>query len=185
MCHFEPCHALCTDSLKAPQSTITNPGAPIPPLTPLSPPPPLANQHVPEPCNRWLQGSPGVSWGWGGGWLRLGRGTGVFGIVVTWPDCLSVCRWMSSMWPCGPRAPPPTLYSPKVRALIAGQEARDGGIQWSSRTIPPKISVLGLLSTPSHLLWKSAVLSRGGGEWPKQTQGTRRDWWTWAARNHD
>lgn len=138
---------------------------------PTLPPPPLANQHVPEPCNRWLQGSPGVSWGWGGGWLRLGRGTGVFGIVVTWPDCLSVCRWMSSMWPCGPRAPPPTLYSPKVRALIAGQEARDGGIQWSSRTIPPKISVLGLLSTPSHLLWKSAVLSRGGGGMAKANTG--------------
>lgn len=91
-----------------------------------------------------------------GGWLRLDRGTGVFGIVVTWPVCLSVCRWMSSMWPCGLQSPPPTLYSPKVRALIAGQEARMEGFCGHPRPNP-------LLSTPSHLLWKSAALSCGGG----------------------
>lgn len=78
--------------------------------------------------------------GQGGGWLRLGRGTGVFEIVVTWPVCLSVCRWMSSMWPVTP-PPPPTLSSPEVRALIAGQEARMEGFSGHPRPTPKNLHV--------------------------------------------
>lgn len=43
-----------------PITTTRSPSSsPAPPITPLPP----ANQHIPEPSNRWLQGSPEVSWG--------------------------------------------------------------------------------------------------------------------------
>lgn len=68
------------------------------------------------------------------------------------------------MWPCGPPPPPPTLYSLKVRALIAGQEARDGGIQWSSQTIPPKNLRVGLTQHPlAPALEKCSVKPWRGG----------------------
>lgn len=134
-CHFEPRHALCTNSLKALQSPLNNPGAPIPYQAPSLTPLPPANQHIPEPCNRWLQGSAGVSWGREGGWLRLDQGTGVFEIVVTWPVGLSVCRWMSSMWP---QIPFPHPVFSQSQGFDCRSRSGDGRIQWSSQINPQK-----------------------------------------------
>lgn len=106
-------HARSAHSLKARCSWIRTPwsypGTSTPrPLPPQPTPPPGPINTSRSPVTDGCRGQQGLAGGRKGGWLRLGRGVGAFGIVVTWPVCLSVCRWMRSMWP-----PRPTLYSPK------------------------------------------------------------------------
>lgn len=105
---------------------------------------PLTNQHIPEPCNRWLQGSARARWGRKGGLLRLGWGTGVLEIVVTRPVFLSACRWMSSMWAAAP-SPRPALSQSQGFDCRSGSQ--DGGIPWSSQTNPQE-SVHSAYSAP-------------------------------------
>lgn len=131
----ESFHARSTHSLKARCSWIR---------TPWSYPgtPPSAHSTTPGPINTsrspvtdGCRGQQGLAGGRKGGWLRLGRGVGAFGIVVTWPVCLSVCRWMRSMWPTTPPpfSPPSTLRS---QGFDCRSRSLDGGIQGSSRTNP-------------------------------------------------
>lgn len=130
---------------------------------PPSPVPPPGGQSTQPraPVTDGGQGSAGVSGGQEGARLGSSRGAGVFGIVVTWPVCLSVCVQVDEEH-VAPLPPPPT-----TSCLSQGFDCRSrglaGGIPWSSWSNPGESSCLVLLSTPMHLLWKCAALSRGGG----------------------
>lgn len=126
-------------------STSDAPPNPPPPSSP-PPEPPGQSTHPGARVTDGRRGSAGVSWGLEGARLRSGRGAGVFGIVVTWPVCLSVCqsvcRWMRSMWPRNPH------LLPKVRALIAGQEAWMRGFSGHPRPIPKNLRVSAYSAPP-------------------------------------
>lgn len=103
-----PFHAFPLQKLGRCRRALVHERAPGPtPHIPLHPQEPINTSQSPVTDGR--QGSAGVSRGQEGARLGLGRGAGVFGIVVTWPVCLSVCRWMRSMWP------PPPLTHPCAR----------------------------------------------------------------------
>lgn len=135
----ESFHARSTHSLKARCSWIRTPWSypSTHPPQPTPPPGPINTSR--SPVTDGCRGQQGLAGGRKGGWLRLGRGVGAFGIVVTRPVCLSVCRWMRSMWPATPPTPHPLLS--EVRALIAGQEAWMEGLRGHPGPIPKNLRV--------------------------------------------
>lgn len=172
-----PFHAFPLQKLGRCRRALVHERAPGPtPHIPLHPQEPINTSQSPVTDGR--QGSAGVSRGQEGARLGLGRGAGVFGIVVTWPVCLSVCRWMRSMWPPPPLThhPSPTRALAKVRALIAGQERSLDGGGGGSVVIPDqslRIYVFRLTQHPPHprapALEMCSVKPRRR-ECPKQTQ---------------
>lgn len=137
----ESFHARSAHSLKARCSWIRTPwsypGTSTRPPRPQPTPPPRANQHVPEPCNRWLRGSAGVSWEQEGGLVKVRPGRrGVWDCCDM--ACLSVSMQVDEEHvarnpPRPPSSPPSTLRS---QGFDCRSRSLDGGIQGSSRTNP-------------------------------------------------
>lgn len=90
MCYFEPCHAWCTHSLKAPQSPITNPGAPsTTPALPPHPTPPWPINTSQSPVTDGCRGQQGLA-GAGRGLAKVRPGHG-----GVWDCCDMVCLSVS------------------------------------------------------------------------------------------
>lgn len=136
-------------------------GSPLTPLHPGQSTHPKALQQMVAGVSR---GREGVA--------RLGWGTGVFRIVVTRPVCLSVCRWMRSMWPV---TPPPTLKS-GLWVKVKKPGWRDSLV---SPDQSPRIYMVSLLSNPhTPCTCSGTVLScEGGMALSKQRAQERTDVW--------
>lgn len=131
--HARSAHSLESLALPPESDERTGPRAPGPTPSSRRSTPGGQSTHPRAPVTDGHQGSAGVSWGQEGARPGSGRGAGVFGIVVTWPVCLSVCRWMKSMWP---RSPLLLLHANQSQGFDCRSRSLDGGIQWSSRTNP-------------------------------------------------
>lgn len=138
------------------------------------------HSHSPQPINTTqgpvtdgCRGHQGLA-GAGRGLVKVRPGTGVFRIVVTWAVCLSMCRWMSSMWPCGLQ--PPSQHTLIVRALVAGQEAGMEGFSSLSNTTPQNLQVRLTQHPLTPALEKCSAKAREGGRQSKhRAQGSTNE----------
>lgn len=113
----------------------------------------------------------------GRGLTKVRPGTGG-GLGLLWHG-LSVCQYAGGWVACGLHPPAPTPYFPKVRALIAGQEAKMEVFSEHPRPVPKNLRVqltqhpfAPALETCSNKSWRAGKANMGY-------------WWNWPVCNHE